>query len=123
MQDLVLSLKTKIFTPNLDETRDFYERVFGMLRVEEWDDPDDKGVILAFTKERLEALLEIYDDDSQRDFSCVSLQFRVADMAQFQAALPEALQYEGPKTRPWSSRYIYIRDPNDILPIVYEGSL
>ncbi len=66
MQDLVLSLKTKIFTPNLDETRDFYERVFGMLRVEEWDDPDDKGVILAFAKERVEALLEIYDESKRR---------------------------------------------------------
>ncbi len=47
-----------------------------MVRVEEWDDPDDKAVILAFEKERLEALLEIYDDDSLRDFSCLSLQLQ-----------------------------------------------
>ncbi len=48
-----------------------------MVRVEEWDDPDDKGVILAFEKERLEALLEVYDDDSLRDFSCLSLQLQI----------------------------------------------
>jgi catechol 2,3-dioxygenase-like lactoylglutathione lyase family enzyme len=123
MQDSVLSLKTKIFTRNLDETRRFYERVFGMVLVEEWDDADDKGVILAFSKERLGALLEIYDDASVRDYSGLSLQFRVTDIAKFQTELPDGLKYDGPKARPWGSQYIYIRDPNNIPVIVYEGGL
>ena len=119
----MLSLKTKILTRNMDETRRFYERVFGMVLVEEWDDADDKGVILAFSKERLDALLEIYDDDSVYDHSSLSLQFRVADIAKFQTELPDDLKYDGPKARPWGSQYIYIRDPNNILVIVYEGGL
>ena len=121
MQSQYLSLKTKIITTKLNETRVFYQRLFSMVAVNEWNDPNDKGVILSFDKDRHEALLEIFYDEEQRDHSGVSLQFRVSDIGKFTAGLPADVAYEGPKERPWGSTYVYIRDPNDILLIIYEG--
>ena len=91
--------------------------------LEAWDDPGDKGVILGLGGDRNEALLEIYDSDTSADFGRLSLQFRVADIQAFVRGLPETLEYEGPKARPWGSTYVYIHDPNNVLIIVYEGGL
>ena len=120
---MLLSLKTKLSTPKLAETAAFYRQLFNLQMLEEWDHPSDKGVILGLGGDRNEALLEIYDSDSTADFAGLSLQFRVADIEAFTRGLPETLEYEGPKARPWGSTYVYIRDPNDVLIIVYEGGL
>jgi catechol 2,3-dioxygenase-like lactoylglutathione lyase family enzyme len=115
------SLKTKISTAKYSETRAFYETVFGMAVVEEWSEPGDVGAILAFPGGRQEAFLEIYDIDDQKDFDGLSLQFRVDSIADFMAVLPENVGFEGPSDRPWGSTYLYMRDPNNIRVIVYEG--
>ena len=120
---VLLSLKTKLSTDKLAETAAFYRQLFNLQTLEEWDHPGDKGVILGLGGDRNEALLEIYDSDTSADFAGLSLQFRVADIQAFVRGLPEALEYEGPRARPWGSTYVYIRDPNDVLIIVYEGGL
>ena len=117
----VPTLKTKITTPRLVETREFYESVFSLSLVEEWDEPDDRGVILEFPGGHREALLEIYEGDGPADFAGLSLQFRVGDLQSFAEGLPADLSFEGPHRRPWGSTYLYLRDPNDIQVIVYEG--
>lgn len=116
-----LSLKTKLLTSRVAETRAFYERVFNMVLVEEWDHPDDAGVILSFAADRHEVLLEIYRDEKPHSYSGVSLQFKVADLDRFVDSLPPELVYEGPKPRPWGSVYVYIDDPNGVNIVVYEG--
>jgi catechol 2,3-dioxygenase-like lactoylglutathione lyase family enzyme len=115
------SLKTKITTPRLADTRAFYESLFGLTVVEEWDKPGDKGVILQFPDGHREALLEIYDGQGTQHFVGLSLQFRVDDVESFIASLPAGVSFEGPDRRPWGSTYVYLRDPNDIQVIVYEG--
>lgn len=115
------SLKTKITTPRLADTRAFYESLFGLTVVEEWDEPGDKGVILQFPDGHREALLEIYDGRGTQHFVGLSLQFRVDDVESFIASLPAGVSFEGPDRRPWGSTYVYLRDPNDISVIVYEG--
>jgi catechol 2,3-dioxygenase-like lactoylglutathione lyase family enzyme len=117
------SLKTKISTPKYQETRSFYERVFEMIVVEEWGEPGDVGAILGFSGGLQEAFLEVYDVDVEKEFDGLSLQFRVDSIADFQAALPDHIKFEGPTERPWGSTYLYLRDPNDIQVIVYEGGL
>jgi len=117
------SLKTKISTPRFDESLDYYKKIFEMTVVEEWDKADDKGAILAFKDGRDEAFLEIYFTDVVHDFSGLSLQFRVDGVDDFVRGLPDDCEYEGPKPRPWGARYVYLRDPNDILLIVYEGCM
>jgi catechol 2,3-dioxygenase-like lactoylglutathione lyase family enzyme len=115
------SLKTKISTPKYQETRAFYERVFRMTVIEEWHEPGDVGTILAFPGGPREAFLEVYEVDDRKDFAGLSLQFRVDSIADFLAALSDGVEFEGPTARPWGSTYLYLRDPNDIQVIVYEG--
>jgi catechol 2,3-dioxygenase-like lactoylglutathione lyase family enzyme len=115
------SQKTKISTPRLAETQAWYQQIFAMKVVEEWDHADDKGVILAFDYGAEEALLEIYDTTVEHDFSGLSLQFRAEPLDAFVATLPDNVKRDGPKDRPWGARYLYLRDPNNIMVIVYEG--
>ncbi len=115
------SLKTKITTPRLADTRAFYESLFGLRVVEQRDDPGDRGVILQFPDGHREALLEIYHGRGTRNLVGLSLQFRVDNLESFIASLPAGVPFEGPNRRPWGSTYLYLRDPNDIQVIVYEG--
>lgn len=114
------SLKTKITTPLVEETQAFFERVFGMSIVEEWDSPGDRGVILQFDGGSREALLEIYQGESN-GFGGLSLQFKVSDVDVFVESL-DGQPFEGPTDRPWGSRYVYMSDPNGIAVVVYDGS-
>ena len=118
-----LSLKTKISTPKYLATRQFYEQIFGMTVAEEWDEPGDLGAILALPQGRQEAFLEVYHADQPSSFDGLSLQFRVENLDAFVATLPGDLPFEGPTPRPWGSTYLYLRDPNDIQIIVFEGGL
>ncbi len=115
------TLKTKITTPHLSATTAFYKAVFGLVAVEEWNEPGDQGVILGFDDGQNEALLEIYDGQGTQHFVGLSLQLRVDDVESFIASLPAGVSFEGPDRRPWGSTYVYLRDPNDIQVIVYEG--
>lgn len=117
------SLKTKISTPKYRQTREFFETVFRMRIAEEWNDPGDVGVILALPDGRGEAFLEIYSAEAESSFAGLSLQFRVNSLSEFLSSLPKGISYEGPTARPWGSTYLYLRDPNDIRVIVYEGGL
>jgi catechol 2,3-dioxygenase-like lactoylglutathione lyase family enzyme len=120
---MAFSLKTKITTPRLDETRDYYVRVFDMVVAEEWDSPEDRGVILAFRDGREEAFLEIYEGEAAHDFSGLSLQFKTGDLTAFVDSLDPDVERRGPVERPWGSHYLYLSDPNGVAIIVYEGGL
>jgi hypothetical protein len=70
------ALKTKITTPRLAETREFYVTCLGMRAVEEWRLEGDVGCILALASDKREALLEIWEGNVPDDFAGLSLQFR-----------------------------------------------
>lgn len=120
---MFISLKTKISTPLWRECADFYRLIFNMQVAEEWDHADDKGVILAFNDGSGEAYLEIYDTQTEHDFTGLSLQFKVDAVADFIASLPEYIEFEGPTPRPWGSTYVYLRDPAGVQLVVFEGGL
>ena len=114
-------LKTRFSTPLIQESVEYYQRVFGMQIVEEWKKPDDRGAILGFSDSRDEAFLEICYDKKTCDFSGLSLQFRADNLAKFIDELPPEFEFDGPKLRPWGATYLYLQDPNNISIIVYEG--
>jgi catechol 2,3-dioxygenase-like lactoylglutathione lyase family enzyme len=116
-----LSQKTKISTPRLTEVQAWYQRLFDMKVVEEWDHDDDRGVILAFRNGHEEALLEIYHTVTVHDFSGLSLQYRTEPLDDFIKTLPADIDPEDLKDRPWGARYLYLRDPLGIQVIVYQG--
>ena len=114
-------LKTKITTPRLAETRDFYMACLGMRVVEEWREKDDVGCILALPGAGSEVLLEIYEGSVAGGFDGLSLQFRTEDLASFTTMLPPGTETRGPVERPWCSTYLYLTDPNGISVVVFEG--
>ncbi len=119
----LLSVKTKISTPLVEATRDFYLQLFKLVVVEDWDEPHDRGVILAASEDRLEALIEIHHSLAAVNLSGMSLQFRVDDIDRFVDFIRDKAVFEGPKARSWGARYVYLRDPNDIQVVVYDTGL
>ena len=116
-------LKTKIITPKLAETCEFYTTCLGMRVVEEWHQADDVGCILALASDGREALLELYEGKKAEGFSGLSLQFRTENLSAFRANLPATAECRGPVARPWGSNYLYLTDPNGISVVVYDGGL
>jgi hypothetical protein len=91
--------------------------------VEEWNEANDVGCILALAGDGREALLEIYQGTQTGGFTGLSLQFRTEDLAAFKARLPPTIECRGPTARPWGSSYLYLTDPNGISVIVFDGGL
>ena len=119
MVEQILSLKTKIICPNWREVAAFYREHFGMETVEEWDEAEDKGVILAF-RDRRETLLELYEGPAS-DLGGISLQFRVEDVDVFAGKLDPTVARTGPEDRPWGARYLIFSDPAGVRIVVYSG--
>ncbi len=117
------ALKTKIITPKLEETRNFFVSCLGMRVVEEWQEANDVGCILALSGEGLDAMLEIYKGPQSEGFAGLSLQFRTENLLAFKAGLSPSIECRGPTKRPWGSSYLYLTDPNGISVIVYDGGL
>lgn len=114
-------LKTKIATPLLARTRDFYVTCLGMGVVDEWHKDRDVGCILALPCSSSEALLEIYEASETNSFAGLSLQFRTDDLESFRKGLPATIEVRGPVEKPWGSSYLYLTDPNGIPVVVFEG--
>lgn len=117
-----ISLKTKIITPRLAETRDWYRDLLGLAVLEQWDEPADRGCILGFGGADSEALLEIYSGTGEADFSGLSLQFRVDDVDRLDIADEPRFARRGPEDRPWGSRYLFLADPNGISVVIFSGT-
>jgi catechol 2,3-dioxygenase-like lactoylglutathione lyase family enzyme len=117
----LISLKTKIITPRLSETRDWYRDLFGLPLLDEWDDPYDRGCILGVGGPDGQAFLEIYYAPTEAQFDGLSLQFRVEDIDSFGIPNDGRFPHRGPEDRPWGSRYLFFTDPNGISVIVFSG--
>ncbi len=117
-----LSLKAKLVTPHVEETRDWYVDLLGLAILEEWDEPGDRGCILGLQSTPGEALLEIYHGEEGTDFAGVSLQFRVADVDAFAVPDENRFRARGPLDRPWGSRYLFLTDPNGVSVVIFSGT-
>lgn len=114
-------LKTKICTRHYQACAEFYERVFGLTRLAEWDQPEDKGIILSLGEGYSAGRLEFHHQASGGDFADVGLQFKVDDLPKFLAELPADIDYEGPSDRPWGARYAMLTDPAGVAIVIYDG--
>lgn len=121
MSDL-LSLKTKLSTPLLVETRNWYRDLFNLEVLEEWDEPADRGCILGLRGTAAGAYLEIYHCAGPQNFAGISLQFRVEDVATFAVPDDPRFKHRGPVDRPWGSQYLFFSDPNGVSVVVFSGT-
>jgi catechol 2,3-dioxygenase-like lactoylglutathione lyase family enzyme len=118
----LLSMKTKIVTPRVEVTRDWYRDLFRLTVLEEWNDPNDCGCILGLRSTPGEALLEIHRRSVDTDYGGMGLQFRVDDVDAFAVPAEARFRSRGPVIRPWGSRYLFFEDPNGISVVVFSGS-
>lgn len=116
-------LKTKIRSPLIQESVEFYTKYLGMKVLESWDDPGDRGVILGFGSPDGEAFLEIYDTEPAPTYEGFGLQFRVTDLADVMDRLRGHVDFRGPVERPWGSTYLFFEDPSGVEVVVYQGGL
>ena len=116
-----LSLKTKLRTPQFDQTRDWYRDLLRLEVLEEWDEPGDRGCILGLAGADGEAFLEIYHCEDQPSFTGLSLQFRVDDVHALVVPDEERFAHKGPVDRPWGSKYLFFDDPNHVSVVVFSG--
>ena len=117
----LISLKTRITTSRLEETMAWYRDLLGLEVAEQWNEPDDRGCILALPGGAGEALLEIYERPASAGLADLSLQFRVADVDAFRPPDEPRFASRGPVDRPWGSRYLFFTDPNGIVVVLFSG--
>jgi catechol 2,3-dioxygenase-like lactoylglutathione lyase family enzyme len=118
----VLSLKTKIVTPQLAETRDWYRVLLGLVVLEEWEELDDCGCILRLRSTPGKALLEVHLGSEAATYSGMGLHFRVSDIDIFTKHSDERFRFREPIDRPWGSRYLFFNDPNGISVVLFSGT-
>ena len=117
-----VSLKTKLITTRVEETRDWYIDLLGMTVLEQWDEPGDRGCILGLADSPGEALLEIFHGEKDFDFGGLSLQFRVPDVDAVRPPDDPRFRCRGPVDRPWGSRYLFFTDPNGVVVVLFSGT-
>ena len=116
------ALKTRIETTHFQESLDFYTVQMNMNVIDSWDHDNDRGAILGFKSATAgKAFLEVGYNESPRQYEGLSLQFRVSSLIEVVKRLQGIVDFRGPVPRPWGSKYLYLRDPNGIEIIIYEG--
>jgi len=114
--------QTLLYVPDVEAAATFYERVFGLQRLE-WDDAyislDGGGGILAFADATWVAHngLEFAPIDGQLRPPAVEINFFVDDVEEaYRAALAAgATEWFPPAPQPWGQIVSYVRDPVGFL--------
>lgn len=120
-------LKMIVCCRDLRESRRFYTEVLGLTVVEEWDQTEGKGCIVAVG----DALLELcqvpetwqgfdpaYEEPVANDK--VALQMKTPSVADWVDRLRGRWPFDPPVDRPWGHRYLYLRDPDGLRVGLYE---
>ncbi len=126
----ILSLKTMIRSRDLAASRRFYVDLLGLEVTEEWDDSGDRGFIVTFGSGAGFLELLAVDPEHPRHRPAfadpvvndkIELQIEVDSVHAWVERLEGSIETEGPVTRPWGNRYLWIRDPDGTRVALYEG--
>jgi catechol 2,3-dioxygenase-like lactoylglutathione lyase family enzyme len=121
-------LKMVLCSRDLEVSRRFYTGLLGFSAVEEWDQEEGRGFIVAFG----DALLEVCEvprtwgsyDPAYEDLVIndkVALQLKTSSVASWAERLSRGRwDFDPPVDRPWGHRYLYTRDPDGLRIAFYE---
>lgn len=109
----------------------FYGQVLGFRITEQWDERGDVGCIFAPAGDSSVGCIEIYgmSEDDARFVAAYSqplpndkldLQLRTPDLQSWIDHLNDRWPFSEPETMPWGHRWIKLRDPDNLLVVVYE---
>lgn len=111
-------IKTRIETRDVEALVEFYSGIIGLSIVQNWG--ISSGAILGFNIES-NGFLEIAYVAEPKTRSNLSMQFRVQNISEFIVHVNNRWPHSKPTSRPWGSTYVYLKDPDDVEVIVYEG--
>ncbi len=131
---ILKSLKTLIRCRDLERSRSFYMTVLGLEVVQEWQQSQAKGCILAFGdggKGGFLELAEVAPDSDRHDPAYalpvandkIELQIKTDSVDAWAEALRGVCPTEGPVDRPWGHRYLWLRDPDHVRIALFEGEV
>ncbi|MDH7447039.1 VOC family protein [Aquimarina sp. 2201CG14-23] len=126
----LLSLKTVIRTKNYDASKHFYTQILKLSIAEEYSS-ENRGCILRFGDKNSNAFLEISEIKEghyyfQQSFSRkiendkIDIQIKTNNIAYWSEHLHKKWKAKGPIDRPWGSKYLYVRDPDELQIIIYQ---
>ena len=122
-----VSSKVVVRCASLEASRDFYTRVLGLQRVEEWEEPQGRGLIVSLGGR---AFLEMYEMTAADPryhprfreplpSDKVDLQLETDSLDDWVARFSGRWPFDGPENLPWGQRWIKLRDPDGLLIAIY----
>jgi catechol 2,3-dioxygenase-like lactoylglutathione lyase family enzyme len=124
-------LKAVIRCRDVDASRKFYAGVLGFEVIDEWDQAEGKGIVVALdgggcieaaqTPRDAVGYDESFDNPVSNDK--IELQVRVDSIDHWADALQGVWTFEGPVDRPWGHRYLWLRDPDRVRVALYEKTV
>lgn len=121
------SSKMVVRCASLEASRDFYTRVLDLRPVEQWEEPQGRGLILALGGRAFLEMYEMAAADPRYDprfrepvpSDKVDLQLETDSLDPWVARLSGRWQFDGPEELPWGQRWIKLRDPDGLLIAIY----
>lgn len=128
-----LSLKTVLRVRNFDTSKHFYSSILELPVFEEWNAPEGEGCVFGCGSNHREGFLEIYGMnqadprytpafDRPFDNDKVDLQLGTNQLDSWRTKLSGRWPFQGPEKTPWGQRWIKLRDPDNMLIALYEGT-
>jgi catechol 2,3-dioxygenase-like lactoylglutathione lyase family enzyme len=120
----ISAIKTRIETDRFEETLRFYTRIVGLNQLETWgQDGEGAGAIFGTGGKDASGFLEIGYSDNPKIVDHALLQFRTTRIDEFLQRIEGKWAHSGVSEKTWGSKYVYLRDPNGLKVIVFEGEI
>lgn len=123
------STKIVICCADLKASLEIYQDLLGLPVVEQWDQEEGRGAILAVGPAsflELAAVARSWEGHRPEFEKPVAndkilVQIRVDSTREWAEHLRGRCAFEGPTPRPWGNTYLYLRDPDGVRVALYEG--
>ncbi len=127
------SLKAVIRCRDYAASREFYTTILDLAIVEEWDQAEGQGCILAVGEGEARGYIEVagqpttrsHEDDSYArpvSHDKIDLQLETESVDAWAERLRGRWPFEGPVDRPWGQRYLWVRDPDNVRIALFEAT-
>lgn len=123
------STKIVVCCADFETSMGFYHELLGLPVVEQWDQAEGRGAILAVGDSSFVEVAAVAPEWPQHrpEFEeplrsdKIVLQIRVDSTREWAVYLGGRCRFEGPVSRPWGNTYLYLRDPDGFRVALYEG--
>jgi catechol 2,3-dioxygenase-like lactoylglutathione lyase family enzyme len=123
-------MKFTIRTAGFEKSIRFYSEFLGLESIESWNEKTDRGIIFEIGDSARIEISEVYaqDENYRKEFAeilkseKVDIQLKVDELGHWIKKLEKHnWPYRGPVHRPWGSTYVYLKDPDGVKIILFQG--